>query len=226
MSIEEKKYNINMKENNLSLKEVLKSKPVIIAVSGPSGAGKDYLTNGAVEHFKNQDIDVINVQMTTERPHRGAVETKICISPEKYTELQENNELIGDHVNKVRYGYQTKQIKEATELAVKEGKMVIIELNPDKQEKFPDELMDNLGVPLTAWIGVSTTPDQTIANMKERGESQESIDQRVEIFNEFIEAMKKNPKIVLCDNGPTNRTNAVSDFIKIIEKSIFEQSQN
>jgi len=209
-----------MSITNLPIKEILMKRPVVVAVSGPSGAGKDYLTEGARKHFETMGIKVINVQMTTERPHRGERETKVCVSPEEYSRLQLESGLIGDHVNAVRYGYQINQMREAIEGAEKEGAIVIIELNPDKQRNFPQEFKQKLGTDLTAWIGVQTTPDQTIKNMEERGESKETIEARVKIFNEFIEAMKANSNIHMCDNGPINRANAVNDFVGIIETSI------
>jgi len=93
------------------LKEKIGNRPIIIAISGPSGAGKDYLTQKAAQYFLSEhNIPTYNVQMTTERPHRGDNETKICISPEEYTQLQKKGELIADHVNIVRYGYRIKDI--------------------------------------------------------------------------------------------------------------------
>lgn len=206
--------------NTKEIKEKLKVQPAIIAVSGPSGSGKDYLTNGAMKYFNEIGVETINVQMVTERPHRGDVETKICISPEEYTEMQNNDKLIGDHINKVRYGYSIDQIKSAIDESKKDGKLIILELNPDKQMSFPDELQSKLGIEMTAWIGVETTPEQTEANMRERGESESEIINRVNIFNEFINAMKNNSNITMCNNGPNNRSNAVNDFVKIIETKI------
>jgi guanylate kinase len=213
----ERKIMIN---NTKEIKEKLKEQPAIIAVSGPSGSGKDYLTNGAMKYFSEIGVETINVQMVTERPHRGEVETKICVSPTDYTNMQNNDELIGDHINKVRYGYSINQIKNAIEESKKDGKLIIIELNPDKQMNFPKELKSKLGIEMTAWIGVETTPEQTEANMRERGESEVEITNRVNIFNEFINAMKNNPNITMCNNGPDNRTNAVNDFVKIIKSKI------
>lgn len=213
------------KPNNSKLvKEKLqKGNPVVIAVSGPSGAGKDYLTTRAIEHFSSEEIPVFNAQMTTERPHRGEAETKICITSEEYDKLQEEGALIGDHVNKVRYGYKKRDIEEAIDKAKKEGGMVIVELNPAKQGDFPEELKSHLGIDLTAWIGVETTPEQTEENMRERGESEKTIKARVELINEFIEAMEESDEITLVDNGPDNRENSPQDFINIIYSSILQR---
>src|SRR5687768_16973276 len=112
------------------IKERLKQTPAIIAISGPSGAGKDYLTQKALDHFSAAGISSHNVQMTTARPHRGDAETQICISPEEYTRLQEKSELIGDHVNKVRYGYAVEDLRQALSQAQNDGGLVILELNP------------------------------------------------------------------------------------------------
>lgn len=207
------------------IKEKLQRQPAIIAVSGPSGAGKDYLTQEALKYFESKGIACLNVQMTTERPHRGDVETKVCISPEEYTQLQRKGALIGDHLNKVRYGYNIHHLQTAIDQAREEGGLVILELNPAKQRDFPVELQQKLGISLTAWIGVKTTLEQTRDNMRERSESKETIESRLAQIEEFVNAMAENPNIKLVDNGPNNRTNSASDFITIIEDSILEQKE-
>lgn len=80
--------------------------PVIIGVSGPSGAGKDYLINASSKQFNEIGINTTVIQMTTERPDRGAgVETKICISSKEYSNLETTNKLVGSHQNgDFRYG--------------------------------------------------------------------------------------------------------------------------
>ncbi|SRR5260221_1901777 len=204
------------------IKEVLKSEPAVIAVSGPSGAGKDYLTQKAMEYFAVNGIPSFNVQMTTERPHRGEVETKTCVSSSQYDKLVEHGLLIGDHVNKVRYGYQVKDLNHAINEAKEKGGLVILELNPAKQPSFPEEMKDKLGTNLTAWIGVETTEEQTRANMVERGESEQTIKERLAVMHEFVEAMENDSEIKICNNGPDNRQNSAKDFIKIIETSILD----
>jgi ribose 1,5-bisphosphokinase PhnN len=214
-----------MKTDNTTLiKEKLQVKPAIIAVSGPSGAGKDYLTDRARESFAEKGIPFFNVQMVTERPHRGAVETKKCISPAEYDELVAKGELLGNHVNSVRYGYLLSDFKNAVDASSEQGGVVVIELNPSKQKDFPNELEEKLGKDLTAWIGVETTEEQTRANMTERGEAPDAIEKRISIMNEFFEAMEANPMIKIVDNGPANRANAGKDFIEIVEKSILEDT--
>lgn len=215
-----------LSEQDSKIKEVLaKTGPAIVAVSGPSGAGKDYLTDKAIGHFNSIGIPTFGVQMVTERPSRGAVETKICISPEEYTSLQEKGELIGDHVNAVRYGYHIEDIKNSFEDAKKKNGIVIIELNPDKQKNFPLELTEKMKLNLTSWIGVMTTDEQTRINMTERGESEESINKRIAIIHEFFNAMKTNESITMVDNGPDNRKSSHIDFINIIESAILNRKQ-
>jgi ribose 1,5-bisphosphokinase PhnN len=204
------------------IKEKLQEKPAIIAISGPSGAGKDYLTDKAKESFAERGIPFFNVQMVTERAHRGAVETKKCITPSEYDELVKQGKLIGDHVNSVRYGYLLDDVSEALANSSEQGGIVVIELNPSKQKDFPTELEKKLGRDLTAWIGVETTEEQTRANMLERGESSETIEKRLSIMHEFFEAMEGNSDIKIVNNGPSNRANAANDFIDIIEESILE----
>lgn len=202
--------------------ERLRSNPAIVAVSGPSGAGKDYLTDRARESFAERGIPFYGVQMVTERPSRGAVETKKCITPEEYDRLVEEGRLIGDHVNKVRYGYLLEDIESALNQSSESGGIVVIELNPTKQREFPQELDQKLGRRLTTWVGVQTTEEQTRTNMRERGEAETEIEIRISIMNEFFDSMRENPMIRVVDNGPENRANSATDFIVIIEQSILE----
>lgn len=199
------------------IKEILQTSPVIIAISGPSGAGKDYLTNNAIGYFDSFGINTHNIQMVTERPHRGEVETKICITSEEYDSLQAQDLLIGDHVNGVRYGYRISDFTAAIEATQKDGGLLVLELNPVKQFDFPRELEEKLGIKLTAWVGVSTTTEQTRQNMLERGETAQTIEERVSLIQEFVNSMESNSAIIMCDNGPDNRTNAAQDFINIIK---------
>jgi len=204
------------------IKEILSKRTAVIGISGPSGAGKDYLTQKAIEYFSGEGIQTFNVQMVTEREHRGAVETKICVSPQEYDKLQRQGKLVGDHINKVRYGYQTDEIEKALHNAQSVGGMVILELNPSKQKSFPAELKNKVGVDLTAWIGVETTLEQTRANMEERGEPEVVIQQRLQTMSDFVESMERNKNIKLVNNGPENRANAHTDFINIIKESILD----
>jgi hypothetical protein len=178
------------------------------------------LIDKATEFFRAQEIPVFGIQMTTERPHRGDVETKICISPEKYTNLQEQGCLIGDHVNKVRYGYEVSSVTEALRKASEANGVVILELNPVKQTHFVEELEEKVGFSLTGWLGVETTVAQTTENMRERGETEETISARVKLQQEFVDAMEDNPFIKMVDNGPNNRENSAGDFIEILLSSI------
>ena len=202
------------------IKEILEKNDVVIAISGPSGAGKDYLTDKALNHFQKHGIPSHGVQMTTERPHRGEVETKTCVSPEEYSRLQEQGKLIGDHTNNVRYGYNKDDVQKVVEDARSDGGLVVLELNPIVQTHFPSEMEEKLGVNITAWVGVETTLEQTRENMKERGETPEIIEKRLEIMQDFMDAMKNNPDITLVNNGPDNREGSSGDFTKVIEDAI------
>jgi len=202
------------------IKEILSKNDVVIGISGPSGAGKDFLTVKAIQYFNEHSIPSHNVQMTTERPHRGEVETKVCVSPDEYSSLQAKGALLGDHVNNVRYGYNKADVQVAIEQAKADGGLVILELNPIEQTHFAEELKNQLGVKLTAWVGVQTTLDQTRVNMEERGETPDTISKRIEIMQDFITAMENNPQISLVDNGPDNRQGSAGDFIKVVEDAI------
>jgi len=147
------------------------------------------------------------------------VKQKFVYRPKNIPNCKKNNKLIGDHVNKVRYGYRIKDIQEAIDKAIVNNGIVILELNPIEQKNFPNEIR-NLNLELTLWIGVETTLEQTEQNMRERGESEETIIERLAQMRKFIEDMENNPNITRCDNGPNNRDNAVADFINIIETAI------
>ncbi len=203
-------------------KETLKlEKPVFIGVSGPSGAGKDYLISASGQQFNQMGITTKVVQMTTERPDRGAgVETKICISSDEYTKLENDNQLIGSHQNgEYRYGYKQSDILQATQ-ECQNGGIVFIELNPFAQPDFPNELKTKMNVDMIAWIGVQNTLKQTEISMRERGESEDSIKERIAKVKKYYDAMADNPFISYVDNGPTNRTGSTGDFVKIIKDKI------
>jgi len=203
------------------MKNILREKPAVVAISGPSGAGKDFLTSQAVDCFLTIGIPCNNVQMVTDRPSRKpGVETKVCITSLEYSELQRRGKLIGDHLNVSHYGYRTADIQAAMNSARSSGGLVILELNPITQTDFPDMMTERLGTGLAAWVGVKTTPEQTRLNMLERGESPENIENRLAIMSQFNRAMKGNNVIQIVDNGPTNRKRSTFDFIHIIIEAI------
>lgn len=209
----------------MNLKETLKlHQPVIVGVSGPSGAGKDYLINASSKQFVDMGADTTIVQMTTERPDRGpGIETKICISSDKYTKLENDNLLIGSHKNgDYRYGYKTEDLQNGLEKC-KNGGIVFIELNPFAQGSFPSEMKEKLNVNMLAWIGVQNTIEQTETSMRERGESEDSIKERIAKIEKYNNAMNTNPFISYVNNGPDNRIGSTGDFVKIIKDKIKEQ---
>lgn len=211
-------------EKMISKENLQLNKPVIIGVSGPSGAGKDYLINASSQYFQDNGANTTIVQMTTERPDRGpGVETKICIPSTDYDQLEKNNQLIGSHQNgDYRYGYKTEDIQKALESCNKGG-IVFMELNPFAQTKFPQELKAKMGIDLLAWIGVLNTIEQTEADMRKRGEPEDSIKERIAKVQKYYDAINQNPDISYVDNGPTNRTGSTSDFIKIIKDKITQK---
>lgn len=197
--------------------------PVVVGVSGPSGAGKDYLINTSSNEFINLGVQTTTVQMTTERPDRGSgVETKICISSDEYSQVENSNQLIGSHQNgDYRYGYKMIDLQKGLEQC-KNGGIVFIELNPFAQGSFPEELKAKLGVNMLAWIGVQNTIEQTETSMRERGESEDSIKERIAKVKKYYDAMNENPFISYVNNGPDNRQGSTADFTKIIKDKILE----
>lgn len=196
------------------------NKTYIVAVSGFSGAGKDYLTDRAREHYEDKGVKTYNLQMTTEREDRGENETKICISSEEYDKLENNGELIGNHTFLMRYGFNTNDLKTLLNGESEENAILFIELNPFRQTEFPKELKEKLGVKLDCWIGVTLPVQQAIESMKERGETNEMIAERVDNLKKFEDSMKENKSLKIIDNGPDNRDGSPTDFIKIVETAI------
>ena len=203
-------------------KEILNlDKPIVVGVSGPSGAGKDYLINASSTEFKNIGIATTVVQMTTERPDRGpGVETKICISSNEYSKLENSGQLVGSHQNgDYRYGYKLSELQNGLEQC-QNGGIVFIELNPFAQGSFPKELKEKLGVDMLAWIGVQNTIKQTEISMRERGESEDSIKERIAKVKKYYDAMNENSFISYVNNGPDNRQGSTGDFVNIIKNAI------
>lgn len=95
-----------------------------------------------------------------------------------------------------------------------------IELNPFAQGSFPQDIKKSLGIEMLAWIGVKSTIKQTEISMRERGESENSIKERIAKVEKYYNAMETNPFISYVDNGPDNRQDSTDDFTKIIKNKI------
>lgn len=116
----------------------------VICISGPSGAGKDFLLGTL-----NPD-DYTVVQMHTTRPSRGAND-KPNISNEEMTRLNDEGLLLGHHVNATGfvYAYKIKDVQSA----IMTGKVVILEINPETQSDLPQELVSK-GISFGGWVAL------------------------------------------------------------------------
>lgn len=84
-------------------------------------------------------------------------------------------------------------------------------------------MKEKLNVNMLAWIGVQNTIEQTETSMRERGESEDSIKERIAKIEKYNNAMNTNPFISYVNNGPDNRIGSTGDFVKIIKDKIKEQ---
>lgn len=151
----------------------------VVGISGPSGAGKDYLSKQMIEK-----LGLERVAMVTTRPARPEGEEKICISQDEYNKLLENGKLVGDHENKgYRYGYNIEDLTKVSK--------AIIELNPVYQSHLPEELL-KWGIEFAGWIGLVADPKYLIDNMNSRQVmSADEMQKRLDMANQIMGAINK-----------------------------------
>ena len=77
------------------MKEVIVHRSKVVAISGPDGGGKGFLTNEAISRLNK----LREVPMVTTRPSRGESETKIPLDLLAYETLRADGKLAGDHEN-------------------------------------------------------------------------------------------------------------------------------
>lgn len=131
-------------------------KPKIVAISGPDGGGKGYLTDQAI-----QKLGLIEVPMVTTRPHRGESETKVPLDRLAYEALLANDELVGHHENKGNfYAFRASDLTDIEQDA-------IIELNPAYQQDVAKELAKK-DIEMVGWIGLHGEPEYLRTNINDR----------------------------------------------------------
>lgn len=151
----------------------------VVGISGPSGAGKDYLSKQMIEK-----LGLERVAMVTTRPARPEGEEKICISQDKYNQLVAAGKLVGDHENKgYRYGYNIDDLTKVSK--------AIIELNPVYQSHLPEELL-KWGIEFAGWIGLIGDPQYLIDNMNSRqAMPPDEMQNRLDMANQIMGAINK-----------------------------------
>jgi len=193
----------------------------VIGISGPSGAGKDYLTQVVIER-----LGVANPQMVTTRPHRGeGVETKICIADVDYNKHLESGELVGHHENKgFHYAYRIGDIQA---LAANGATGAIIELNPVYQAAVPQELADRpeaKDVSLVRWFVLEADPEYLTHNMTARQEmAAEELAKRLDMARMIMEAGQQlagRDEVVMFKVGWHNRETMADEFAKLVAESL------
>lgn len=132
------------------------SKPKIVAISGPDGAGKGYLTDQVI-----QVLGLTEKAMLTTRPSRGLSETKKPVGIKEYNLLLVEGRLVGHHENKGNfYAFLADDFKDLETNG-------IIELNPALQPDTPKELRKR-GIDFVGWIGLEAELDYLSGNIKSR----------------------------------------------------------
>jgi guanylate kinase len=79
--------------NDCDLYPQIHREPLLIVISGPSGVGKD----SVIKTMKERDLPFHFVVTTTSRPRRQEEvhgEDYIFVSPEEFTQMIENDELL------------------------------------------------------------------------------------------------------------------------------------
>lgn len=186
----------------------------VIGISGPSGAGKDYLSKQMIEK-----LGLERVAMVTTRPARPEGEEKICISQNEYQKLVEDGELVGDHENKgFRYGYRIKDLTSVSK--------AIIELNPVYQSHLPKELL-KWGIDFAGWIGLVGDPQYLIDNMNSRQVmSEDERIKRLDMANQIMGAINKLSEeniVTPYHVGWDNRQTMADEVAQLAQKLIEEK---
>lgn len=185
------------------------NKSKFIGISGPPGAGKDYLSKFIVSNLK-----LNRVAMVTTRPARPE-EEKICINDKEYNKLLKNNLLVGHHINKgYKYAYKIYDLK-----AIKGPG--IIELNPINQVSLKDELSKH-GINFAGWVGIVGDIEYLISNMNSRQKMPDTeITKRTDMARSIVQEIKKlhdnNIINVIFKVGWHNRKSMTTEFANIIK---------
>lgn len=193
----------------------------VIGISGPSGAGKDYLTQTVIER-----LGVANPQMVTTRPSRGeGVETKICIDEGVYNRHLEAGELVGHHENKgFHYAYRVSDIQSLIENGASGA---VIELNPVYQSAVPQELIERPeagDVRIVRWFILEGDPEYLTANMTSRQDMPaDELAKRLDMANMIMSAgrdLSDRDEVAMFSVGWHNRATMADDFTKLVEASL------
>lgn len=127
----------------------------VVGVSGPTGAGKDYLSI-----YTRKALGLKNVTMLTTRPRRPeGAENKIPIPEEEFLAIPKQ-ELVGLHNDTgIYYAYKAEHLRDLSK--------GLIELNPNLQASMPEELKSH-GIEMVGWIGLWGEEEYLISNIRNR----------------------------------------------------------
>lgn len=193
--------------------ENMKSK--VVGISGPSGAGKDYLSKQMIEK-----LGLERVAMVTTRPARPEGEEKNCISQDEYNKLLEDGKLVGDHENKgYRYAYNIEDLTKVSN--------AIIELNPVYQSNLPEELL-KWGIEFAGWIGLVGDPQYLKDNMNSRQVmSSDEMEKRLDMANQIMGAIKKlsDEKVVTPYHVGWDNRQTMAEEVSQIAKNLIDKDQ-
>lgn len=157
------------------------SKPIIVAISGPSGAGKTVLSNKLKEDGFAEIISV-----TTRMPRKGEINNVHYnfISPEEFTSLDVNNGLIEKvNVNGNFYGVEAKEALKASN----QGSPIVVVAEPHGVQQIKDYCEKN------NWDCLAIFVNSPIEVLKERLE------------NRFINDLSNLNKNSACYNEDKNK---------------------
>ncbi len=119
----------------------MNEKGKLIVISGPSGAGKSSVVNRAIQGREDM---CFSTSVTTRDPRPGEIDGKdyFFISPERFREMVENNELL-EHAEYVAHSYGTP--RGFVEQRMGEGFNVILDIEVQGarqvKEKMPEAIL-------------------------------------------------------------------------------------
>jgi len=179
-----------------------------VGISGPTGAGKDYLVGNATERL---GLNIVRMHTTRPRRPEGS-ENKIPVSEEVFMAYPAD-ELIGKHEDAgIWYAYKLEDLQNAG--------ATIVELNPMKQAEVPDQLRAH-GMEMVAWIGLHGEDEYLMHNIGNRQEmSPEELATRLRLSHEFINRLKELSDegiVTLYKVGWDNRSTMADEFTDMID---------
>lgn len=180
----------------------------VVGISGPTGAGKDYLSI-----HTREVLGLGHATMLTTRPARPAgSENKIPVSLDEFRGYKDH-ELIGKHEDAgIHYAYRIEDLKN-----IGQG---LLELNPVLQAHVPIEAK-KYNIKMMGWIGLWGEEEYLIGNIGRRQNmGPEELEKRLELSRGIMDRLRhlhrKGVVTHLYKVGWENRETMADEFAEMV----------